>query len=231
MTPAAWAATRGRLTIDSVLGRRNVHGGTAPARVRRALDEAASRLARRGISVAPPDAGSAPAALTIRQARIDDLDDICRLVDYWTREGENLPRSREAILEAIADFGVAERGGTVIGCGSLSIYTPALAEIRSLGVDPAHHGGGAGSALVRHFLEQAAVLHIPRVFVLTRAPAFFERLGFRVVSIDTLPEKVFKDCNACPKKHCCDEIAMVHEVATVPAAGTAGVMRLRVVGA
>ena len=45
--------------------------------------------------------------------------------------------------------------------------------------------------------------------MLTRAPLFFERLGFRQVSVNGLPEKILKDCARCPKKHCCDEIAMV----------------------
>jgi argininosuccinate lyase/amino-acid N-acetyltransferase len=225
IAPQVTPAMRERLSIESVLSRRDVHGGTAPQRVRSALDEAAARLARHGVAVGPPDDGAA-GLVTIRQARIDDLDDIVRLVDYWTQQGENLPRSRESILEAIADFGVAELDGRVIGCGSLSIYTPALAEIRSLGVDPEHHGCGAGSALVRHFLGQAAVLHIPRVFVLTRAPHFFERLGFRTVSIQTLPEKVFKDCMKCTKRDRCDEIAMMHEI---PAATP--VLRLEVLSA
>jgi argininosuccinate lyase/amino-acid N-acetyltransferase len=156
--------------------------------------------------------------VTVRQARIDDLDAICALVEYWAKQGENLPRNREAIMEAIVDFGVAEADGKIIGCGSLSIYTPALAEIRSLGIDPELRGAGAGAKLVEYFLEQASVLHIPKVFVLTRVPGFFEKLGFRIVSIDTLPEKVKKDCKLCPKQHCCDEIAMVHEVAPKPKA-------------
>jgi argininosuccinate lyase / amino-acid N-acetyltransferase len=47
------------------------------------------------------------------------------------------------------------------------------------------------------------------VFVLTRAPRFFERLQFKTVSVNGLPEKILKDCARCPKKHCCDEIAMI----------------------
>ena len=73
-----------------------------------------------------------------------------------------------------------------------SAYTPVLAEIRSLGIDPGHHGTGLGSRLVRYFIDAAVELHIPRVFVLTRAPKFFEKLGFRLESMDLLPEKVFK---------------------------------------
>ena len=52
-------------------------------------------------------------------------------------------------------------------------------------------------------------LRVERVFVLTRAPRFFERLDFRPVSVNALPEKILKDCARCPKKENCDEIAMI----------------------
>lgn len=153
-----------------------------------------------------------PSELQVLRAGIEYVEAIGRLVDYWALQGENLPRSRHDILAAIHDFGVALHDGEVVGCGSLYVYGPTLAEIRSLGVDPGKHGLGIGSALVAYFLEAARHIHIPRVFVLTRAPHFFERNGFRLVSIDLLPEKVFKDCMKCPKRSNCDEIAMICEL-------------------
>jgi argininosuccinate lyase/amino-acid N-acetyltransferase len=66
--------------------------------------------------------------------------------------------------------------------------------------------------LVQFFLEKAKGLGIKRVFVLTRMPAFFEKCGFRTVSINSLPQKVTKDCAKCPKNHACDEIAMVQDL-------------------
>ena len=148
-----------------------------------------------------------------RQARADDLDAISWLVDHWAENGENLPRSREDIMKAILDFGVAVVDGKVVGCAALWIYTPQLAEIRSLGVHPDHHGKGVGHGLLRYFLQLAGQLHIPKVFVLTRAPKFFEKAGFRQVSVNSLPEKVLKDCATCPKREQCDEVALVHDVA------------------
>ena len=44
---------------------------------------------------------------------------------------------------------------------------------------------------------------------LTYVPGFFEKLGFRIVSMESLPEKVFGVCVICPKFDHCDEIAMV----------------------
>ncbi|MSR18064.1 MAG: argininosuccinate lyase [Phycisphaerales bacterium] len=190
------------LTIDSALRVRDVAGGTAPNRVAATVAAQRKRLGQRRLTT--PLGG-----ITLRHARMDDLDGIVALVELWAARGENLPRSREEILECLSEFAVAVRDNRVVGCGSLLIYTPQLAEIRSLGIDPAHHGHGVGSKMVRYFVDWAAKLKIPKVFVLTRAPKFFDGCGFTQVSVNSLPEKVLKDCAKCPRNTCCDETAMV----------------------
>lgn len=192
------------LTLDSALKKRDVLGGTAPDQVHQAIEQATRRHRARKKKKSD--------ALEFVPACVDHVDGIVRLVDYWAKQGENLPRTRDEIHAAITDFGVALHKGEVVGCGSLFVYGPTLAEIRSLGVDPDKHGMGIGSQLVSYFLESARRLHIPRVFVLTRAPEFFQNNGFRVVAIDVLPEKVFKDCLKCNKRSMCDEIAMICEL-------------------
>jgi argininosuccinate lyase / amino-acid N-acetyltransferase len=192
------------LTVDASLRKRSSQGGTSPSSVESAIERVRRMLRERA-------EGGADGTLELRQARMDDLDDICRLVDHWAVKGENLPRSREDIMKAILDFGVAVVDGKVVGCAALWIYTPQLAEIRSLGIDEAQQGRGIGREIVQYFLDLAKDLHIPKVFVLTRAPSFFEKCGFRTVSINSLPEKVLKDCANCPKNTCCDEIAMTYE--------------------
>jgi argininosuccinate lyase/amino-acid N-acetyltransferase len=187
------------LTVDAALSKRAAVGGTSP-------DQIAARLAR----LRRPEARDiAPIEAEVRMATVEDLPGIKRLIDLWADAGENLPRSEEEILTSIRDFAVAVSGQRVVGCGALWLYTPTLAEIRSVGVDPDLHGGGIGSRIVEHLASLASKLRIERVFVLTRAPLFFEKLGFRQVSVNGLPEKILKDCARCPKKHCCDEIAMV----------------------
>ena len=49
---------------------------------------------------------------------------------------------------------------------------------------------------------------IKKVFVLTRVPEFFMKLGFSPSSKSMLPEKVLKDCDMCPRQHACDEVAL-----------------------
>ena len=196
-----------QLTVGATLEKRAVEGGTAVSAVEDAIVRVRRMLRERAV------ADLAAGEFEFRQARADDLDAISWLVDHWAEHGENLPRSREDIMKAILDFGVAVVDGKVVGCAALWIYTPQLAEIRSLGVHPDFQGKGVGHGLVRYFLQLAGQLHIPKVFVLTRAPKFFEKAGFRQVSVNSLPEKVLKDCAACPKREQCDEIALVHDVA------------------
>ncbi len=205
VAPQVGPEVRDWLRLERVLERRDCFGGTAPARVEEGLRRARARL-----EAARREAGE-PAG-EVRRARIDDVDAICRIVDYWAQRGENLPRPRQQVIEAIADFGVAETDGRIVGCGSLYVYTSTLAEIRSLGVDPDCHGGGIGTKLVRYFIDCAQTLRIGQVFVLTRAPGFFEKLGFRVEPIASFPEKVWKDCVTCTRRECCDETPMVYEV-------------------
>ena len=193
-----------QLTVNATLEKRGVTGGTGPQAVESAIERVRRMLRERAV---PAGAGEAE----FRQARMDDLDAIVRLVDYWALHGENLPRSREDIMKAILDFGVAVVDGRVVGCAALWIYTPDLAEIRSLGIDTEFQARGIGHGMVRHFQQLAGQLHIDKVFVLTRAPDFFEKCGFRRVSINSLPEKVLKDCANCPKNTACDEIALVHD--------------------
>ena len=45
---------------------------------------------------------------------------------------------------------------------------------------------------------------------------FFEKLGFDVVTKESLPLKVWSDCVRCPKQENCDEIAMVLTLEDVP---------------
>ncbi len=173
-------------------------GGTAYQQVKHAIGQAQQRL----------NAQIAEVELNVRGARLSDLDDIDRIVSYWANVGENLPRGRDDLVRSILDFAVAEHEGKVIGCASLYIYGTGLAEIRSLGVDQNQHGKGQGKALVQYMLQRAKELELRRLIVLTRVPQFFTGLGFTDTSKETLPEKVMKDCDICPKKNACDEVAM-----------------------
>ena len=51
-----------------------------------------------------------------------------------------------------------------------------------------------------------------RVFALTYRANFFCRLGFRIVSKELFPQKIWSDCSVCPKKDRCDETAVLMEL-------------------
>ena len=137
----------------------------------------------------------------IRQGRLSDVDDVEGLVRYWAQQGENLPRKRADIIRSIDSFAVCVRDA------SLFVYDSGLAEIRSLGVSPLVQRQGQGRAIVEYLLDRARRLDIAKVFVLTRNPKFFERCGFKLTTIEALPEKILKDCENCNKRERCDELA------------------------
>lgn len=121
-----------------------------------------------------------------------------------------LPRPIEDILEKIRNFKVADYKGEFAGCCAMRNYGGSLYEIRSLAVVPEWQRKGVASRLVRTFLNELEEKgETARVFTLTYQDVFFGHLGFRVVEKDLFPQKIWSDCWICPKKDCCDEIAML----------------------
>ena len=144
---------------------------------------------------------------TVRQARLSDIDSLQNMVNYWAQQGENLPRSREDLIRNIQSFAVCVKDNTVLGCACLYVYDTGLAEVRSLGVNPMVQRQGQGRALVEFLLHKAVQFEIKKVFALTRNPKFFAKVGFTETTINALPEKILKDCEHCPKRERCDEVA------------------------
>ena len=87
-----------------------------------------------------------------------------------------------------------------------------LAEIKSLAVAPERRSTGTGLVLAEAAISDARKLGIRRLFVLTYEKDFFEKLGFKTIDRQTLPEKIWRECIACPKVDACDEIAMLLEL-------------------
>lgn len=144
-----------------------------------------------------------------RSATLDDVEALYHLIEDYAARGIMLPRSREALARHIASFVVAEVEGVIVGCGSLFKLGPELVEIRSLGMTESHKGLGIGSKLVDRLIEDARMLNVPKVMALTYAVDFFRKNGFDVVDKEIFPEKVWTDCVHCPKRHACDEIAVL----------------------
>jgi amino-acid N-acetyltransferase len=146
----------------------------------------------------------------VRAAKLPDAANIFQLVSSLSHDGTLLPRSYAEICENVRDFAVAETvDRELLGCGALHLYGPHLAEVRSIMVKPEAKGRGAGGALLRSLLEDAENQKVSCVSLFTRIPQFFFHFGFRVVDRTQLPDKIYKDCQTCPRLYACDEVAMV----------------------
>lgn len=147
--------------------------------------------------------------IACRKARPEDVEALYVLIQGYADQGIMLPRSREALARHIDSFIVAEIDGEVVGCGSLFQLGPELVEIRSLGMKEGYKGYGIGTKLVDMLVEAARERGVPKVMALTYAVDFFQKNGFEVVDKEIFPEKVWTDCVHCPKRHACDEIAVL----------------------
>lgn len=179
------------LEIDACIIARQALGGTSLEQVTVAVKDAKKKQ-----------------QITVRDANLDDVESIAKLIQHWATVGENLPRAKSDMVHSINEFAVTEVAGEVAGCASLYIYDTGLAEIRSLGIDPETGITGQGRQLVEHLLVKAKKLALNRIIVLTRVPDFFEKQGFTFCTKDSLPEKVMKDCELCLRRDNCDEVAM-----------------------
>jgi amino-acid N-acetyltransferase len=149
----------------------------------------------------------------IRKARPGDVPALFDLINHYARERLLLPRTLTDLYEHFREFLVAEADGRLAGCGALKFYSQSLAEIRSLCVAPGAASHGVGSVLVERLLAEAKASGLESVFALTLAPGFFDKLGFRLQSRETMPMKIWRDCLACPKAATCDEQMMILELA------------------
>jgi amino-acid N-acetyltransferase len=159
-----------------------------------------------------------PAApVNVHQARLQDARNIFDLVNSLSGDGTLLRRSYAEICENIRDFTVASRPDPedpagepeFLGCGALHLYGPHLAEVRSIVVREDRRGLGAGDAILEALLAEAEEHQVLSVCLFTRIPDYFSHLGFRVAERNAMPDKIYKDCQTCPRLYACDEVAMV----------------------
>ena len=148
--------------------------------------------------------------IRVHKAHLQDARNVFDLVNSLSGDGTLLRRSYAEICENIRDFTVAETtDGEFLGCGALHLYGPHLAEVRSIVLRPEAKGHGAGGLLLQALVEEAEQHAVLSVCLFTRIPSFFEHFGFRVAERDAMPDKIYKDCQTCPRLYACDEVAMV----------------------
>ncbi len=146
----------------------------------------------------------------IRKAKIYEVPEIRRFLGTFSQDGGILPRTLADLYGQLRDYYVyREDQGPLLGIGALHVCWAGLGEIRSVAVSPAHQGRGIASRIVETCLAEAQAIGLSEIFLLTLAPEFFQRFGFRVVSREDLLPIVWADCVNCVKFPDCDEVPML----------------------
>lgn len=217
------------LSIESTLNKREALGGTSRSQVEKALATTQSgneAILNEQVVGAPGKQriegalkqvkqrlnAQRAAAMSVRRARMSDVDSIHQLTNFWADKGEILPRTRDNIIHDIQNFVVAELDGNVVGTASLYIYQTGLAEIRSVVVQDDAQKQGQGEALVQYLLEFANQMELEQVIVLTYIPQYFEQLGFNLIDKNSLADNIIEDSEPSPHKDPADEVAMEYIV-------------------
>ncbi|MEZ6045422.1 MAG: GNAT family N-acetyltransferase [Planctomycetaceae bacterium] len=118
------------------------------------------------------------ADIHIRQALLADLDKLQDFITPFVDQNKILPRTVDE-LNLLAHSGfVAMKAGEIIGFAALEIYSPKLAEIRSLAVSDEYQGIGVGKKLVQSCVDLARNKNILEVMVVTSSEEFFQSCGF-----------------------------------------------------
>ena len=234
LSPHFTDATLDALTVESALARRDHAPGGGASSVMAQLE-----AARRSVGECPPRslAGRIPwttrqrtpfgrarpwspwlpsPSIVLRRATLDDVPGIAARHGRLRVAGRSaaapgeravpvrprVPRRRAARRERrrAADRRV-RRAARVVGRISAKCARSPCGPITTA------RASASGSS--RAVLDDARSLALPRVIALTREVPFFERCGFTVASRDTMPRKVWTDCVRCPRRHACDEVAVV----------------------
>ncbi len=155
--------------------------------------------------------------ITVRPAEKNDVKTICELLLIYSKQQIVLARDEADILFYLKNFTVCEVDGVIKGCVALRSFGESLQEVRSLAVLPEYIGYGIGRALVEYVINTKIrpLNRNVRVFALTYQEKFFNKIGFTTVNKELFPEKIWSDCEKCPKKEHCDEIAVMLEIPEV----------------
>ena len=151
--------------------------------------------------------------LKFRKATLIDIPAMLELVEPEVQTGVILKRDSDDTATNIRSYQLAFQEEKLVGFCALHIHTTTLAEVRSLVVDNAVRGGGVGSTLIKNALEEAKELGLKEVLSLTYKQAFFERLDFKEIPKESLPEhKIWADCINCKHFPICNEVSLIHSI-------------------
>jgi amino-acid N-acetyltransferase len=127
---------------------------------------------------------------SLREASIEDVGGILKLIEPLEADGTLVKRGRELIEREIDYFSVIEHDGVIFGCAALYPF-PAqkMAEMACLTVSPDAQAQGDGERILKHMEDRARAAGFNKLFVLTtRTSHWFLKRGFVQASVDDLPK-------------------------------------------
>jgi amino-acid N-acetyltransferase len=152
-------------------------------------------------------------SIVYKKAKLTDVKTMQELVLPEVKTGVILYRSDDEISTNIRSYILAYDGEKLVGFVALHIHADDLAEVRSLIVDENIRGKGVGASLVKKAIIEADELGVKKVFTLTYQKNFFEKLNFKEIPKESLPDhKIWADCIKCKHFPICDEIALIIEL-------------------
>ncbi len=116
--------------------------------------------------------------IKIRHAEAIDAEALSLFITPFVSEGKLLPRTVQELMSLLPHCFLAESTDGIVACAALEIYSPKLAEIRSLAVSPVYQGSGIGKRLVERCVELAKELQVLEVMAITSSEDFFKSCGF-----------------------------------------------------
>ncbi len=126
---------------------------------------------------------------SMREATVEDVGGIIKLLEPLEADGTLVKRPRELIEREIERFTVLEHDGVIYGCAALYPFTDAkMGEMAAVTVHPAYQNYGDGERLMKRIEARARAAGLAKLFVLTtRTSHWFLKRGFTLASVDELP--------------------------------------------
>ncbi|MDB5772375.1 MAG: argA [Burkholderia sp.] len=127
---------------------------------------------------------------SLREATIEDVGGILKLIEPLEADGTLVKRGRELIEREIEYFSVIEHDGVIFGCAALYPFpNEKMGEMACLTVNPEVQTQGDGERLLKDMENRARAAGLTKLFVLTtRTSHWFLKRGFVNATVDDLPK-------------------------------------------
>lgn len=126
---------------------------------------------------------------SLREATIDDVGGLIKLLEPLEADGTLVKRPREKIEREIERFTVLEHDGVIYGCAALYAFPESgVGEMAAVTVHPDYQSYGDGERLLKRIEARARAAGLRKLFVLTtRTAHWFLKRGFVMATVEALP--------------------------------------------